>query len=151
MVADSFDGQSLPGVGLWGFAARTWENLVEAFQDFSVQRNFRGTQGWTPIALVPQLFEGLPSLVPGAIPVHVVHLVKIDVVGLESFEAAFAVLADLYAERLRPSVLGSARLALRLTGLNTLVARTTASLRPPPWANQRPRISSVSPCSPLQP
>jgi len=29
-------------------------------------------------------------------------------------------------------VLGSARLALRLTGLKTLVARTTASRRPPP-------------------
>ena len=37
------------------------------------------------LALVSQLFEGLPSLVPWAIPIHVVHLVKVDVVGLEPF------------------------------------------------------------------
>jgi hypothetical protein len=39
------DRQGLPSVRLGRFAATTWENLVEAFQDFAVQRNFRGTQG----------------------------------------------------------------------------------------------------------
>jgi hypothetical protein len=79
------------------------------------------------------LFEGLPNLVPGAIPVHVVHLVKIDVVGLEPFEAAFAVLADLVRRKAAAVCVGFCQVGLALDGLNTLVAKTTASLRPPPW------------------
>src|SRR5947209_2638160 len=45
LIGSFIDRQGQPGVGLGRFAARTWENLVQAFQDFCVQRNFRGTQG----------------------------------------------------------------------------------------------------------
>jgi hypothetical protein len=253
-IGSFIDRQDLPSVGLGRFAARTWENLVEAFQDFTVQRNFRGAQGGlqlldgsgtddrrshdgvvqkpsqghgggrcaqlftqclvlfqlgpvfidflqgflagapaafqlfqgsgqkaaakgTPgdqsqavisaggdnlqfehavvevvdalfagqtsqtasgsflagggnvpcrevagphvnhLALVPQLLEGLPSLVPGAFPVHVVHLVKIDVVGLESFEAAFAVFADLVRRKAAAVCVGFCQVGLALDGI----------------------------------
>jgi hypothetical protein len=47
------------------------------------------------LALLHERVEGLPGLVPGAVAVDVVHLVEVDVVGLEALQAGLAVLADL--------------------------------------------------------
>ncbi len=35
------------------------------------------------LTLVSQLLEGLPNFVPRAFPIHVMHLIKVDMVGLE--------------------------------------------------------------------
>ena len=38
------------------------------------------------LALLDKHFHGLPDLLPGCQTIHVVHLVQIDVVGLQAFE-----------------------------------------------------------------
>ena len=46
------------------------------------------------LALLDQHFHGLPDLLPGRQAVHVVHLVQVDVVGLQALERTFHGLAD---------------------------------------------------------
>src|SRR5271166_1897246 len=72
------------------------------------------------LALVSQLLEGLPSLVPRAVPIHVVHLVKVDVVGLEPFQAALAVLADLVRRKAAAVCVGLGQVGLAFDGIEDL-------------------------------
>lgn len=51
------------------------------------------------LALADQAVEGLPGFVPGALTVDVMHLVEVDPFGLQAFEAAFAVFADLISRQ----------------------------------------------------
>lgn len=61
------------------------------------------------LALANQLLHRLPDFLPGYGPVDVVHLVKIDVVGLQALEAGFAGSAD--AELGRDSMSGTSSAA----------------------------------------
>jgi hypothetical protein len=69
------------------------------------------------LALLHQRVERLPDLVPGAVAVDVVHLVEVDVVGLQAPQARLAVLADLVGRQAAAVGVGLGPLASRSTGL----------------------------------
>jgi hypothetical protein len=88
-------------------------------------------------AFADELFHGLPDLLPRRRPVDVVHLVEVDVVGLQPAQAVLAGLVDVVGRQVPVVWAGAHRLV-------DLVASTIPSRRPP-WASQRPMISSDVP------
>src|SRR5213079_1576314 len=46
------------------------------------------------LALRDQHLHGLPDLVPGGVPIHVVHLVEVEVIGAQPLQALLAGAAD---------------------------------------------------------
>ena len=69
---------------------------------------------------MPSCSEGLPRLVPGAVAVDVVHLVKVDVIGLETLQASFAVLADLVRRKAAAVCVGFCQVGLALDRIEDL-------------------------------
>ena len=90
-------------------------------------------------ALVAQLPKGLPRLVPGAVAVYVVHLVKVDVIGLEPLQTSFAVLADLVRRKAAAVCVGFCQVGLALDRIEDLRGPAAA-----PLANERPKILGVA-------
>jgi hypothetical protein len=64
--------------------------------------------------------KGLPRLVPGAVAVYVVHLVKVNVIGLEPFQTAFAVLPDLVRRKASAVCVGFCQVSFALDGIEDL-------------------------------
>ncbi|KAG1432787.1 hypothetical protein G6F57_022699 [Rhizopus arrhizus] len=56
------------------------------------------------LALLDQQFHRLPDLVPGRVPVDVMHLVQVDVVGLQAAQAILARFPDVVCGQ--PAVIG---------------------------------------------
>jgi hypothetical protein len=83
------------------------------------------------LALGDQGLHRLPDLVPRGVPVHVVHLVQVDVVGLEALEGRIARTAD--AQRRQVSLVGPfAHLLVDLGGDHGPVAAPAALREPAP-------------------
>ncbi len=53
-------------------------------------------------ALVDQAVKSLPGFIPGAVAVDMVHLVQVDPIGLEAFQAALTVFADFIGRQAAP-------------------------------------------------
>ncbi len=78
-----------------------------------------------------QHFHGLPDLFPGGETVDVVHLVQVDVVGLQAFERTFHGLADVQGGE--AVVIGPvAHAAVDLGGQDDLLAASAALGEPAP-------------------
>ena len=83
------------------------------------------------LALRPQHLHGLPDFVPAGAAVDVVHLVKVDVVGLQPLEAGVAGPPDVERRQL-PLVRPIAHVAVELGGEHHLLAAATALGEPAP-------------------
>src|SRR4051794_33116779 len=82
------------------------------------------------LALRPQRFHRFPDLVPRSVPIDVMHLVEVDVVGLQPLERTVTRKADV-ARRQERVVGPVAHRAEQLRGDDSLLA-ATAALREPP-------------------
>ena len=83
------------------------------------------------LALLDEYFHGLPDLLPGCLAINMVHLVQVDVVGLQALERTFHGLADIQ-RRKQALVRPIAHVSVNFRGHDDFLTPSAALGKPAP-------------------